>query len=378
MHRVLLPLALEYHLKSRSLEVSNTVCQWATVHGQSDSQFSDANVKAVVGADTQMKQTFSQAYQSHTGSEDPPADCVGADRHSYSKIKHAIGQLNMKRKENLLLLFKYLKDQGWARGSALGSTDHEMNNSGAGYAHALFLLQKELEADGQLEAHLKALKYYSDFTESYQFFYDFPGTTADRMRTISLYRLMAVLMSPEEASGVTLRPKAIRKVFEMLYWNEWFDNIIRINIGLGGVIKPDYTTFYQNTFYGSEGAPQALHKAGILHYLIGGTRFGDVLGGSENVEKALEVLKVASVKFSTPNSISGMFPGYSNGIMSQTVPAFGYFAASAPMIRVSHAVSTGFENNNYSITRKSFSPYLLNSLPQRDHHPLVVGKFVTR
>ena len=136
MHRVLLPLALEYHLKSRSLEVFNTVCQWAKTYGQKDSQFSNAIVKAVVGADTQMKKTFNQAYQSYTGSEDPPADCAAADKHSYSKIKHAISQLNIKRKENLLLLFRYLKDQGWAQGSAVV---HEMNKSGAGFAHALFI-----------------------------------------------------------------------------------------------------------------------------------------------------------------------------------------------------------------------------------------------
>ena len=230
MHKVLLPLALEYHLKSRSLEVSNTVCQWAKTYWQSDSRFSKANVKVVVGADTQMKQTFNQAYQSHTGIEDPPTDCAGADRHSYSKIKHAIAQLNIKRKENILLLFKYLK--GWAQGSAIGSTSHEINKSGVGFAHALFLFQKDIEASGQLEEHLKALKYYSDFSESYQTVYDFKGTTADRMRTISLYRLMAVLMMPEEASTVTPRPKALAKIRDLENWRRWYNNVINNNNAL--------------------------------------------------------------------------------------------------------------------------------------------------
>ena len=339
MHKVLLPLALEYHLKSRSLEVTNTVCQWAKTYGASDYQFSEANVKTVVGEDNQMKQAFNQAYQSHTGSEDPPADCVGADRHSYSKIKHAITQLNIKRKENILLLFRYLKDQGWSQGSAVGSTSHEMNRSGAGFAHALFLFHKELEVAGQLEAHLKALKYYSDFSESYQAVFEFQGTTADRMRTILLYRLMAVLVMPEEASSVTPRPKSQAKIHDMENWRRWYNNIISINKGLAGVIKPDYTSFHHHTFYGVTYGPHALHKAALVHYLVNGTSFGNLSNslhheGRQNVKKAIEVYKVVSVKYSTPNSIAGRFPKYTNGIVGRIVPTFAYLAASAPMILV--------------------------------------------
>ena len=94
--------------------------QWAKTYGQSDSQFSEENVKAVVGADTQMKQTFNQAYQSHTESEDPPVNCAGAHRHSYSKIKHAISQLNIKRKENILLSLDTLKTKVGRREVRLG------------------------------------------------------------------------------------------------------------------------------------------------------------------------------------------------------------------------------------------------------------------
>ena len=338
MHKVLLPLALEYHLKSRSLEVSNTACQWSKTYGASDCQLSEANVKTVVGADTQMKEAFNQAYQSHTGSEDPPADCVGADRHSYSKIKHAIGQLNTKRKENILLLFRYLKDQGWAQRNAVGSTSHEMNRSGAGFAHAVFLFYKELEVAGQLEAHLKALKYYSDFSESYQTVFEFQGTTADQMRTILLYRLMAVLMMSEEASSVTPRPKSQAKIHDMESWRRWYNNI-SINKGLAGVIKPDYTSFHHHTFYGVTYGPHALHKAALVHYLVNGTSFGNLSNsldhdGRENVKKALEVYKVVSVKYSTPNSIAGRFPNYTNGVVGWTVPEFANLAASAPMMLV--------------------------------------------
>ena len=214
-----------------------------------------------------------------------------------------------------------------------------MNQSGAGFAHALFLFYKELEADGQLETLLKALKFYSDFSESYQTVFEFQGATADRMRTISLYRLMAVLMMPEEASSVTPRPQALAKIRDMDNWRRWYNNIISINRGLAGVIKPDYTSFLHYTFYGSAYAPHALHVASLIHYLINDTSFSDLSNTSDrksrnNVKKALEVLEAVSVKYSTPNSIGGRFPGYSRGILASTVPAVAYFAVSGPLMKV--------------------------------------------
>ena len=334
MHKILLPLALEYHLKSRPLEVSNTACQWAKTYRQLDKRFKTKDVRAVAGENAKMKKTLIQAYQSHTGSEKPPAECVSADPISYAKIKFAIQQLNIKRKESLLLLFEYIRDQGWTGGSAVGSTDHEMNNNGAGFTHALFLFRKELEDAGQLESHREALKYYSDFSEMYQTVYEYQGTTADRMRTILLYRLMVILMMPEEQVSATpgLRVKA--KIRDMDNWKRWFNNVLTVNKGLAGVIKPDFTSFHHHTFYGSAYGPSALHVAALVDYLTEGTSFGSLTAARENLKKALDVLKVVSVKYSTPNSIGGRFPGYSRGSLAKTAPAFAYLAASAPVMKV--------------------------------------------
>ena len=214
--KALLPLALEYHLKSRPLEVSNTACQWAKKYTGSATP-EDGDVKAVAGQDSEMIQAFNQEYMNHIAeSEQAPPACEGANVTSYSKVTHAVTQINNKRKENLLLLFEYLKDQGWVKGSAAGTTNHEMNRSGAGFANAVFLFRKELEAAGQLESHIGTLKWYTDFNEVYQHpTYEYHGTTADRMRTISLFRLMAVLMMPEETGSGNMKPKAQAKVRDM-------------------------------------------------------------------------------------------------------------------------------------------------------------------
>ena len=109
MDKVHLPLALEKHLKSRSLEVLNTACQWAKKYiGQTAQELQDDDVEAVVGDDEEMKQTFLNAYGSDDGDADLPSDCTGGHQQSYSKITHAINQVNIKREENLILLFDYV------------------------------------------------------------------------------------------------------------------------------------------------------------------------------------------------------------------------------------------------------------------------------
>ena len=77
---------------------------------------------------------------------------------------------------------------GFAAGSGLGTLDHEMNNAGAGTMCAFFLLKKELEAAEKLSDYVATMKWYNDFGEVYQDPFEYAGTSADRMRTISLWR----------------------------------------------------------------------------------------------------------------------------------------------------------------------------------------------
>ena len=321
MDKVLLPLALEKHLKSRSLEVSNTACQWARKYdGESAQELQNDDVEAVVGNDNEMKQTFLNAYGSDDGSTNLPGDCTDGHQQSYSKIKYAINQINIKREQNLVLLFDYVKDQGWTKGSAIGSGDHEMNRNGNGFTHAIFLLRNELKARGKLQGLVDTLKWYTDFNELYQRpDYEYRGTTADRMRTLLLFRLLTILVMPEDTPE-----KKQEKVRDMKHWKRWYSNILKVNKALGGLIKPDYTTFHHHTFYGNGYSP-------VAQYLREGTNFDDTTD-TPNLKKSLEILKIASVKYSTPNSIGGRFPDYSRAFLARTVPAFAYLAVTPPSL----------------------------------------------
>ena len=87
---------------------------------------------------------------------------------------------------NTLFSFSYVS--GFTEGSAIGSLDHEMNNAGAGYMNSVYLLKQVLQDAGKKENYVATMKWYNDFGEVYQDPFEYAGTTADRMRTISIFR----------------------------------------------------------------------------------------------------------------------------------------------------------------------------------------------
>ena len=86
------------------------------------------------------------------------------------------------------LVFNLFYISGFTDGSGIASLDHEMNNAGAGFMNAAFLLRKELQTAGKLSDYIATMKWYNDFGEIYQDPFEYAGTSADRMRTISLWR----------------------------------------------------------------------------------------------------------------------------------------------------------------------------------------------
>lgn len=49
-------------------------------------------------------------------------------------------------------------------------------------------------------------------------------------------------------------------------------------------------------------------------------------------------MRIVSVKYSAPNSVSGRFPGFSNAILSKIFPAYAYAGATAPKIDTDIAI----------------------------------------
>ena len=104
----------------------------------------------------------------------------------------------------------------------------------SGYSNSAFLMRSELGSNV-----IVAMKWYSEFGELYQTNFKFKGTTADRARSAMLFRLMTVLLIPEN-TDTQKREK---------------------------MIKPDYTYYHQKTVYTSAYCPQALLKH-LVSYLF--------------------------------------------------------------------------------------------------------------
>ena len=323
--KVLLPLALEHHIKSRSAEVKKAACLLATKYACSQCVRLDSDdIEAITGKNSYLKSYFSSLYcQSTTiipNKSGMHPLCPGATQSCFDQIQNAIFSFNNYRKIRILQLFKYIKDQGWDKGSALGSMDHELLEM-SGFAHSVFLMREELKSAGQLNEIIDTMKWYTEFGEVYQTPFEFKGSTADRVRTVMLHRLITVLAMPQDNE---IQKK--EKTRDMDALRMWIENALSINEGLGGLIKPDYTCYHDGTFYGAASCPSALHTAALISYMLEGTAFQLSKNIKVNLINALKVFRITAVRYSTPSQINGQLPKYDNAIFADHVAAFAYMA----------------------------------------------------
>ena len=60
------------------------------------------------------------------------------------------------------------------------------------------------------------------------------------------------------------------------------------------------------------------------------------------------MMRIVSVKYSTPNSVSGRFPGYKKAILADLLPAYAYIGATAPSTTMDGSLGkiTSIDNGN--------------------------------
>ena len=305
METILLPLALEYYLRSRTNDVTATVTtQLPELNSGVSSQRRNA-YNVIAGENRNMKNLF----RSYLPTSTPLTD---------ADVRSAINTLNLVRLNKINDLLDFVKQQGFADGSGLGSLDHEMNKDGAGFMHTLFLLKESLSIPSNKSRLLDLIdtaKWYNDFGEVYQSpAFEIKGTTADRMITLMLFRLIIVLVMPSDNDN-----EIKDKIRDMDAVDRWMNNALAVNEGLGGVVKPDFTGFHHKAFYGSAYVPQAFHTAALVQYLLGGTEFALSTTSVNNIRRGLETLRLIAVKYSNPNSVNGRMPTYMNEVLIKAV-----------------------------------------------------------
>ena len=220
MVKILLPLALEYHLRSRTNEITDTVtAQLDNLTSNEQSTKNDA-YEVIAGENGNMKNIFKSYLPTSSASLTP------------SVVKSAINRLNLARLNKINNLLDFVKEQGFAVGIGLGSLDHEMNRDGAGFMHTLFLISDSLNKPSNKSRLLDLIntaKWYNDFGEVYQTpAFELKGTTADRMITLLLFRLIIVLVMPTD-TNIEIKDR-IRDMEALV---RWMNNALAVNEGLG-------------------------------------------------------------------------------------------------------------------------------------------------
>ena len=222
---------------------------------------------------------------------------------------------NEETRDRVLDIFDYLHDQGWAEGSGIGSLLLQFNRI-AGYAHAVCLMKEDLRATGRLARELETLKWHSLFGELYEQTWE-PGTNADFMRTVAMYRLLCILMMDDTPE----------KVANMRRYVAWLNNALSIAPGWLDTIKPDFVGFHHRGIYANAYAPDAFHVASVLVYLLHDTPFAVVEDKRDNLKQALLTARVMANTYDISTAIGGRYP-HSTTVISKRLPAYMYVAMS--------------------------------------------------
>ena len=83
---------------------------------------------------------------------------------------------------------------------------------------------------------------------------------------------------------------------------------------------------------------------------------GDITSG--NIQKGLETMRIVSVKYSSPSSVSGRFPGFTRAILAKTFPAYAYAGATAPKLKTDDSWGdiTDLDNENIKMFLRLYKP----------------------
>ena len=62
-------------------------------------------------------------------------------------------------------------------------------------------------------------------------------------------------------------------------------------------------------------------------------------------------MRIVSVKYSSPNSVSGRFPGFDRAILAKSFPAYAYIGATAPSADMDGSLGeiTTLDNENIKL-----------------------------
>ncbi len=217
---------------------------------------------------------------------------------------------NKEALEKLLTVLDYFNDQGWAVGSALGTTDHMIRVNG--YANAVALIRNELAESNRLERESKTLAWFSMLGSAYST-PENEGVNTDLVRGGALPKLLSVLLmedGPEKAGAM----KGLLK---------YFNQICGFAPGYSDTIKPDYSLYHHRSAYQSAYGVSMVTTMVMVDWLLDGTAYELSANSKKILHETLEAQMQMANKYD-------LHPGVSGRIQTRTalnthlLPAFAF------------------------------------------------------
>ena len=148
-----------------------------------------------------------------------------------------------------------------------------------------------------------------------------PGTNADFLRSVAMYRLLCILMMDDTPE----------KVANMRRYIVWLNNALSIAPGWLDTIKPDFVGFHHRGIYANAYASKAFHVVSVLVHLLHDTPFAVADDKRDNLKQALLTSRVMANTYDISTAINGRFPLHTT-VTDGLLPAYMYMALSYPSV----------------------------------------------
>ena len=217
-------------------------------------------------------------------------------------------------KTQLLNMFDWFYDQGYADGSGIGSLMYEKLGI-SGYIHSVFLMRDSLGAT-RLTQQLNFLNWISMFGSACTTF-SRVGDNADEIRTMVLAKLYAAVLQTDPNKRVT----ALSKL------TAYYNNAFAAAPGFSETFKPDFSGYHHLGPYLGAYYKDALYSACLVCYLLHNTPYALSTTTFNQLKNSLLTYRLFCGNYDVPSAANGRFPGLTTDL-SDILPAFAYLALS--------------------------------------------------
>lgn len=212
---------------------------------------------------------------------------------------------NTDSRDQLLLLFDYMHDQGWAEGSAMETLDHQKLRTAA-WAYAVYLMRDALKQSpwengfSKLDREMSTLRWLCGFNVIFAPLEDLLAVNVDDFRSTTLFRLMYILMMENDD------PK---KVQYMNHYTQWINRNLRQFEGWADGIKPDGMGYHHRGPYMNAYSNNGMHIMTQILYFLRHTPYDANLESKNNLKKYLLNYRIVNQYYDVPKGVSGRIKG---------------------------------------------------------------------